>query len=127
MFGRHKVDTMEFRVLSFAEQAESIAGTIDDLHAAMELHVEHSPRQLETIEACLAQVDRLRHRLRSAYEQQSTHPESGRSVPKPRRRRGSAWGAHAWRIPSVRPTLSWKSPRSPQMPAYDGRHAPCLR
>ncbi len=81
MFGRHKVDTMEFRVLSFAEQAESIAGTIDDLHAAMELHVEHSPRQLETIEACLAQVDRLRHRLRSAYEQQSTHPESGRSVP----------------------------------------------
>ncbi len=81
MVRQRKGDTKEFRALSFAEQANSITATIDDLQAAIEQHVEHSPRRLETIEECLAQVDRLRVRLRDAYEQQRHHAGSGRSVP----------------------------------------------
>jgi hypothetical protein len=81
MAGRHKGDTKEFRALGFAEQAKSITSTIHKLQAAIEHHVEHSPRRLETIEKCLAQVDRLRRRLRNAYEQQGAHPDSRRSVP----------------------------------------------
>ena len=81
MVGRHKGDTKEFRALSFAEQAKSINATINNLQEAIEHHVEHSPRRLETIEKCLAQVDRLRLRLRNAYEHPSAHPDSCRSVP----------------------------------------------
>ena len=81
MAGRHKGNTKEFRALSFAEQAKSITATINNLQAAIEHHVEHSPRRLETIEKCLAQVDRLRQRLRNTYEQQSAHPDSRQSVP----------------------------------------------
>jgi hypothetical protein len=81
MAGRHKGDTKEFRALSFAEQSESITATINNLQAAIEHHVEHSSRRLETIEKCLSQVDRLRLRLRNAYQQQSAHPDSCRSVP----------------------------------------------
>ena len=62
MAGRNKGDTKEFRALSFAEQAKSITATIDNLQAAIEHHVKHSPRRLETIDECLAQVDRLRQR-----------------------------------------------------------------
>jgi hypothetical protein len=81
MAGRHKGDTKEFRALSFNEQAKSITATLNDLQAAIEHHVDHSPRRLETIEKCLAQVDRLGRRLRDVYEHQSPHPDSYRSVP----------------------------------------------
>ena len=64
MAGRHKGDTKEFRELTFAEQAKSITATINNLQAAIEHHVEHSPRRTETIEKCLAQIDRLGQRLR---------------------------------------------------------------
>jgi len=67
MAGRHKVDTKEFRELTFAEQAKSITATINNLQAAIEHHVENSPRRQETIEKCLGQVDRLRQRMQSAY------------------------------------------------------------
>jgi hypothetical protein len=82
MAGRQQVDTKEFRALSFAEQAKSITATIHNLQAAIEHHVEHSPRRPETIQTCLAQVDRLRHRLRKAYEQQGTHSGPGQAVPR---------------------------------------------
>jgi hypothetical protein len=81
MAGRHKGDTKEFRSLSFAEQAKSITAAINNLQGAIEHHVNHSPRQSETIAKCLAQVDRLRHRLRNAYEQQNAHSGSGQAVP----------------------------------------------
>jgi len=58
MAGRHKGNTKEFRELNFAEQAKSITATINNLLAAIEHHVGHSPRRLETIGKCLAQVDR---------------------------------------------------------------------
>jgi hypothetical protein len=51
------------------------------LQAAIEHHAEHSPRRLETVEKCLAQVDRLRERLRSTYEQQGPHSCSGDAFP----------------------------------------------
>ena len=63
MAGRHEGDTKEFRELTFAEQARSITATIDNLQAAIEHHIAHSPRRQETTEKCLAQVDRLRQRL----------------------------------------------------------------
>ena len=50
MAGRHQGDTKEFRDLSFAEQAKSITATINDLQAAIEYHVAHSPRRSEAIE-----------------------------------------------------------------------------
>lgn len=68
MAGRHQGDTKEFRDLTFAEQAKSITATINNLQAAITHHIEHSPHAAETIEKCLAQVDRLRQRLRKAYE-----------------------------------------------------------
>jgi hypothetical protein len=74
MVGRHKGNTKEFRELSFAEQARSITATINNLQAAIEHHVEHSPRRPETIDKCLAQVDRLRQRLIRTYEQEGPHP-----------------------------------------------------
>ena len=79
MAGRHTRDTKEFRAPSFAEQAKSITATINNLQAAIEYHAEHSPRRLETIETCLAQVDRLRQRLRDAYEQEGAHSGSGQA------------------------------------------------
>jgi hypothetical protein len=81
MAGRHKGDTKEFRELSFAEQAKSITATINNLQVAIEHHVEHSPRRPETIEKCLAQVDRLRQRLLNTYERQSADPALRPSVP----------------------------------------------
>lgn len=66
---RHNGDTEEFRELSFAEQARSIAAAIDNLQAAIEHHVEHSAHRTETVEKCLAQIDRLSHRLRDSYGQ----------------------------------------------------------
>jgi hypothetical protein len=59
-----------FRELDFTGQARSITATINNLQAAIEYHVEHSPRRLETLGTCLAQVDRLRQQLQAAYEQQ---------------------------------------------------------
>ncbi len=67
---RHQGDTKEFRELSFTEQAKSITATIDDLQSAIEHHVEQSPRRLDTIEKCLAQIERLGQRLRATYNQQ---------------------------------------------------------
>jgi hypothetical protein len=61
---RHKGDTKEFRELNHSEQARSIPATMNNLKAAIEHHVEHSPERLKTIEICLAQVDRFRQRLR---------------------------------------------------------------
>jgi hypothetical protein len=81
MAGRHQGDTKEFRELSFAEQAKSITATINDLQAAIEHHVAHSPRRSETIEKCLAQVDRLGQRLRGTYDQQSARVGSGPTLP----------------------------------------------
>jgi hypothetical protein len=81
MAGRHKGNTKEFRELSFAEQAKSITATINNLQAAIEHHVDHSPRRPETIETCLAQVDRLRQRLRNTYKQQGAHCGSGPALP----------------------------------------------
>jgi hypothetical protein len=79
MAGRHKGDTKEFRELTFAEQAKSITATINNLQAAIEHHVEHSPRRTETIEKCLAQVDRLTRRLQSSYQQLGAQAGSGRA------------------------------------------------
>jgi hypothetical protein len=82
MAGRHKGDTKEFRALSFAEQAKSITATINNLQAAIKHHVEHSPRRPETIETCLAQVNRLQQRLRKTYEQQGAHSGLTQAVPR---------------------------------------------
>lgn len=81
MAGRHKGDTKEFRELTFAEQAKSIMASVNDLQAAIEHHIARSPRQQETIEECLAQVDRLRRRLRATDSQQGTQPVPGGVVP----------------------------------------------
>jgi hypothetical protein len=80
MAGRHKGDTKEFRELTFAEQAKSITTTINNLQAAIEHHVEHSPRRQETIEKCMAQVDRLRQRMQAAYVPRGAQPVSGGAV-----------------------------------------------
>jgi predicted Zn-dependent protease len=76
MAGRRQGDTKEFRELSFAEQAKSITATINNLQAAIEHHVAHSPRRLETIEKCLAQVERLGRRLRDSFDQQIAESSS---------------------------------------------------
>ena len=81
MAGWQKGDTKEFRALSFAEQAKSITATINNLQAAIELHAEHSPRPLETIEKCFPQIDRLRQRLTTIYEQRDAHSGSGQAFP----------------------------------------------
>src|SRR3954447_26009778 len=81
MAGRHKGNNKEFRELSFAEQAKSITATINNLQAAIKHHVEHSPRRPETIETCLAQVDRFRQRLLNTYGRPSADPASRQSVP----------------------------------------------
>jgi len=80
MAGRHKGDTKEFRELTFAEQAKSIAATINNLQAAIEHHVEHSPHRTNTIEKCLAQVDRLSRRLRDTYHPQGTQAGARRAT-----------------------------------------------
>ena len=54
---------MELGELSFAEQAKSITATMNNLQAVIEHHVEYF-RRLETIEKCLAQIERLGQRLR---------------------------------------------------------------
>ncbi len=81
MAGRHNGDTKEFRDLSFADQAKSITATINDLQAVIAHHIEHSPQQMETIDKCLAQVNRLRQRLRSTYGRQGAHSRSWQTVP----------------------------------------------
>src|SRR5262245_37075092 len=78
MAGRHKGSTKEFPELTFAEQAKSITATINNLRAAIEHHVEHSPHRLETIERCLAQIDRLRRRLRDSYREPGARAGSDR-------------------------------------------------
>jgi hypothetical protein len=124
MAGQHKGNTTEFGALSFVEQAKSITEAINSLQVAIEHHVEHSPRRLETIETCLAQVDRLRVRLRDAYEQQSAHPDSSRSVlgveEVSRLRVGSPRLAEPERAADFVMEVAEVS----QMPAYDGRYAP---
>jgi hypothetical protein len=67
MAGRREGDTKEFRDLTFAEQARSIAAAINTLQSAIEHHVEHAPRRRETIDECIAQVDRLKGRLQAAF------------------------------------------------------------
>ena len=80
MAGPHRTDTNAFHELSFAERSRSIAAAIDDLQAAIEHHVAHSPRRPETIETCLSQVDRLGRRLRETYEQRGARSGSGRAI-----------------------------------------------
>jgi hypothetical protein len=80
MAGIHTGATKDFESLSFAEQAKSITVTINNLQAAIEHHAEHSPRRLETIEKCLAQVERLRRQLKSAYEQEGAISGAGQAV-----------------------------------------------
>ena len=81
MAAQYKGHTKEFRALSFAEQAKSITATINNLQAAIEHHVDHFPRRPETIEKCLAQVDRLRQRLRANYVQRGACCDSERAAP----------------------------------------------
>ena len=81
MAGQQKGHKKEFRALTFAEQAKSITATINNLQAAIEHHAEHSPRRLETIEKCLAQIDRLRQRLTTINEQRDALSGSGRAFP----------------------------------------------
>ena len=85
MDGRHKGDTKEFRSLTFAEQEKSIAASINNLQAAIEHHVEHSPQPQETVKKCLGQVDRLLARLGGIYEQgeafSRSHSRSREGVP----------------------------------------------
>jgi len=92
---RHQGDTKEFRELSFAEQAKSITATINNLQAAIEHHVEHSPRRLETIEKCLAQIERLGQRLRGTFNQQAARSGSGHALP-------SVEKVHRFRVGSPR-------------------------
>jgi len=80
MAGRHKGGTKEFRELTFAEQAKSITATINNLQTAIEHHVEHSPRRMETIEKCLAQVDRLSRQLWDSYRQRAARAGSGQAT-----------------------------------------------
>ena len=70
---------MDFQDLSFSEQANTIMATLDTLRVEIEHHVESSLRREETLQECLAEVDRLRDRLRSAFEQQTAHEGSPRS------------------------------------------------
>jgi hypothetical protein len=77
MAGRNKGDRKESQSLSFAEQAKSITATINHLLAAIEHDSSHSSRRLET---CLTQVDRLRQRLREAFEQERAHSGAGRAA-----------------------------------------------
>lgn len=77
MPGRRQGDAKEFRELTFAEQAKSITATINNLQAAIEHHIEHSPKRQETAEKCLAQLDRFRERLRSLYAPRVTPPAPG--------------------------------------------------
>jgi hypothetical protein len=67
---RHNGNTTKFRALTFEERARSITTAISNLQDEIHLHVEHSPHRLETMEECLAQVDRLQIRLRKTYEQE---------------------------------------------------------
>lgn len=79
MAGRHKADAKKkFRELTFAEQARSITATINNLRAAIEQHVERSPHRTETIEKCLAQVNRLSRRLRDSYQELGTQSDLDR-------------------------------------------------
>jgi hypothetical protein len=80
MARRHKSDTRDFRELSFGEQAKSITATINNLQAAIEHHVEHSPSRLETVEKCLAQIERLGKRLRGKSNLRAIPPGSGRAL-----------------------------------------------
>lgn len=80
MAGRDKGDTKEFRELTFAEQARSITATINKLQAAIEHHVEHSPRRIETIEEFLAQIDRLGRRLRDSYYREGARAGSDQAT-----------------------------------------------
>lgn len=80
MAGRHKGDTEEFHDLT-DEQAKSISATVSNLQAAIEHHIAHSPRRQETIEQCLAEVDRLRQRLQATTSQQGTQSLPGGAVP----------------------------------------------
>ncbi|MBY0514901.1 MAG: hypothetical protein K2P78_13420 [Gemmataceae bacterium] len=61
----HSGDTQEFGDLSFAQQAASVTAMLNNIQAAIEHHVRHSPRPRETADKCIAQVDRLLERLRS--------------------------------------------------------------
>jgi len=80
MAGRHKGNTKEFRELTFAEQANSITAMINNLQTAIEHHAEHSPCRMETIENCLAQVDRLSLRLRDSNHRHGAQAGSGRAI-----------------------------------------------
>jgi hypothetical protein len=77
---QQKRDAKEFRELTFAEQEKSIAAAINNLQAAIELHVEHSPHRGETIEKCLIQVERLSRRLRDFSRQHGAEASSGRTT-----------------------------------------------
>jgi hypothetical protein len=74
-------NSKKFCELSLTEQAKSITATINDLEEAIEHHVKNSLHRRETIENSLAQIDRLRERLRATYEEQITLPEPAKSVP----------------------------------------------
>jgi hypothetical protein len=81
MAGRHEGDTKDFRKLSFAEQARSITATMKNMQVTIEYHIEHSPRRMVTIEKWLAQVDRLRRRLRDRYHRQEPETDTLRAAP----------------------------------------------
>lgn len=60
----HQNDTKEFGELTFAEQAWSVTAMLNNIQAAIEHHVRHSPQRRETTNKCIAQVERLLERLR---------------------------------------------------------------
>lgn len=81
MVERPQGDAKESRELTLAEQAKFIATTVDTLQAAIESYVEQSPRRRETVEECLAQIDRLRRRLQATHLQGGDQPDLGESAP----------------------------------------------
>jgi hypothetical protein len=95
MAGRHQGQTPDFHDPDFAEQAKSITTSIEQLQAAIEHHIERSPSRQETVEKCLAQIDRLRQHLKS----KSIDPREGAATEETT---GAANGVHKFYVASPR-------------------------
>jgi hypothetical protein len=80
MSERHPNNIKEFRELAFAEREKSITATINNLRAAMEDHIEHSPRRQDAIEECLDQIAQLQEGLRARYVPIATTLPSGQTA-----------------------------------------------
>ena len=49
----HQKDTKGFGELTYAEQAHSITAMLNNIQAAIEHHVQHSPQRKETTDKCI--------------------------------------------------------------------------